>query len=59
MRRNCRCGKFMRLVWQDGDRRGYSRQDWECRCGRKECLETYPEPSEPDPDAWWDSRHDR
>lgn len=57
-RRNCFCGKFMTLVFEDGGR-NWSRQEWACKCGRKDFVEDLPEEREPDPDLAWDMRHDR
>lgn len=49
----------MTLTWSDGGP-GWWRQDWECKCGRKDMVESEPvERPEPDPDAYWDSRSDR
>jgi hypothetical protein len=58
-RRNCGCGKFMRLSFEDSGRRWFH-QEWVCKCGKVDWVEYEPPaPPEPDPDLAWDMRHDR
>jgi hypothetical protein len=53
MRRHCLCGKFMCMDYAD-----HENQEWSCKCGRKDIIDTRPPRLEYDWDLLIDRKRD-